>query len=118
MIEGRVEKMDEVTSSQQEADLRLPSSREKVEEEEELNNNNILPNLQVKVEEEDDEAEEKEDMEEEEEERRRMGYGMTPMETATLLLLSRIAMFNKVGESLTSPPSVSHSFVLDFYSVF
>jgi hypothetical protein len=57
---------------------------------EEMNNNDL------RVKEEDEDMEEEEEMEEEE--RRRLGgFGMTPMETATLLLLSRIAMFNKVG---------------------
>jgi hypothetical protein len=59
---------------------------------EEMNNNSIVSSLRVKV-------EDMEEEEEEDEERGRLqGLAMTPMETATLLLLSRIAMFNKVGK--------------------
>ena len=67
------------------------------ENEDSLNNNVEKDNLLLKVENEDSFSYDGEDKLDEEPDRLPPLSGMSPVETATLLLLSRIALFNKVG---------------------
>ena len=65
--------------------------------EDSLNNNIQKENLLLKVENEDSLSYDGDDKLEDEGDRLPPLSGMSPVETATLLLLSRIALFNKVG---------------------
>ena len=67
------------------------------ENEDSLNNNIEKDNLMLKVENEDSYPYDGDDKLDEERERFPPLSRMSPVETATLLLLSRIALFNKVG---------------------
>ena len=67
-----------------------PAENGKEDDRDDLNNNERSESVHVKTEQEEREREEGGNGEE------RVGSGMNPMETATLLLLSRIALFNKV----------------------
>ena len=93
MEEGHEEQVIVKDAEQEE----IPKEEAK-EEGDDLNNNEKVETVEVKKEDQ-EEIEEEEEEEGRDEEEGRVG-GMSPMETATLLLLSRIAMFNKVNFSI------------------
>ena len=90
MIEIKSETFEIEEKEDAEETNREDNGKEEEEEKEEMNNNDIGENIEVKEEDERDGVEDDDDGGE-------GGGGMSPMETATLLLLSRIAMFNKVS---------------------